>query len=1199
MAVNKSWARLALCAVGVSALMALAGCSDGGGGDTPPPPPPPPPPPAVGTVSGVVASSVTGLPLAGVAVSSGSRSTTTDAQGRYTLNDVPAADLAVVGFNLNGYMRGLASVALPASSAAQASPRLLPVAATQNFDAASGATVSVPDSPAQVVLPAAGLVTATGAAASGTVTARVTPINPAADPASMPGNYQARSTGGQLQRIESFGALSVTLADANNAALNLAPGRTATVRIPVATRSADVPATIPLFWFNEQTGLWVQEGTATLQGTAPNQYYEGTVTHFTVWNADRPQETIFVRGCVQDAGGARVAGVAMQSLGSDYSGTGDAVTDASGNFVLPMRRGGVATVFGEIGIRATNVISVGPSNSDIVLTNCLVLGSGGQAPQLVQQPRSQSVDDGGFVFFESQAIGSASLRYQWRRNGVDIAGATSAIYVVFPVAANDNNVSFTVVVSNSLGTVTSDPAVLTVRPPAAIAPSITQQPQDASVQAGQTASFSVVAQNNGGTLSYQWQRDGVDIAGATSAGYTTPVLTLADTNSQYRVVVRSSNGTQTSSSSARLTVFGQPVAPTITQQPANASVNVGQSASFQVLATGTPAPSYQWRRNGVDIAGANSASYITPATVLADSGALFSVVVSNSAGNLASSAATLTVQQPPPPTGFVLVGQAGPSVQHAVTFANGVQTVDAQALLVVNPSSPAAGAITLEPAGQVSGVSGAAVSGTVANGRFSDLRLRYTTYIKGARFYKFDHDLRSGAPQAQLWTSLASSAVCGQFGFPSSEEQETGVDVQTPSNSWAFYDGPGADGRCQTSDDVSLGLRLSMDGSTPPITIDGKVVVSINNASGAITGFVVRSGSKLRQVDSNLAAVRDLFTLGGAFQNYGIAFGGGFPGVWLFSDGNTLYGVNLAAPATRVALAALAADEQVLAQVAEDGTDGYVAITTTSSANASTRVLRVSSALVATPVLSRPASVFNMRVTPTRLVLTQSNGGTVSVLKSDGSGLVTLVPEPTALDSAGLAGVAGENLYFSRTVVTDVLTGARSQSVVFINTDGSNRQELADTTVVGSTQAAEVSAGFGFNEYALFLASPVSAAGDFSGATLRAVELATRTALVTYGPLPTSPNIGFVITGSFDPLQYGQPGLFSATGTRAPGQLTEPVNDLYYFDSDNAGLTRVTSFLVAGAAPQATASGQPRVLGNKKAPQRLSFRKLARPGSMR
>jgi len=88
---------------------------------------------------------------------------------------------------------------------------------------------------------------------------------------------------------------------------------------------------------------------------------------------------------------------------------------------------------------------------------------------------------------------------------------------------------------------------------------------------------------------------------------------------------------------------GNPVAPYITSPPANKTVIAGQTATFNVTASGTAPLSYQWQKNMVDIANATSSGYTTPVTTTADSGEQFRVVVTNAAGNATSSSATLTV----------------------------------------------------------------------------------------------------------------------------------------------------------------------------------------------------------------------------------------------------------------------------------------------------------------------------------------------------------------------------------------------------------------------------------------------------------------------------------------------------------------------------------------------------------------------------
>jgi Immunoglobulin domain len=86
-----------------------------------------------------------------------------------------------------------------------------------------------------------------------------------------------------------------------------------------------------------------------------------------------------------------------------------------------------------------------------------------------------------------------------------------------------------------------------------------------------------------------------------------------------------------------------PVAPSITLQPADQSVAVGQTATFSVTATGTAPLTYQWQKGGTAIAGATASSYTTPAATLADSGSKFSVVVANTAGSIPSNSAMLSV----------------------------------------------------------------------------------------------------------------------------------------------------------------------------------------------------------------------------------------------------------------------------------------------------------------------------------------------------------------------------------------------------------------------------------------------------------------------------------------------------------------------------------------------------------------------------
>lgn len=181
----------------------------------------------------------------------------------------------------------------------------------------------------------------------------------------------------------------------------------------------------------------------------------------------------------------------------------------------------------------------------------------------------------------------------------------------------------------------------------AVAPAIMTQPAPATVPDGAVASFSVVATGDA-PLAYQWRRNGVDlvdgagIGGATSAALT---LTAPIAFDKSQVSVRISNGAgAVVSADALLTVTATAAAPVITMQPGDATVMAGTAATFTVTTAGGTAPiSYQWKRDGVAIAGATSAMYTTNATVATDSGTKYSVDVVNPVGTVPSNAALLTV----------------------------------------------------------------------------------------------------------------------------------------------------------------------------------------------------------------------------------------------------------------------------------------------------------------------------------------------------------------------------------------------------------------------------------------------------------------------------------------------------------------------------------------------------------------------------
>ena len=283
---------------------------------------------------------------------------------------------------------------------------------------------------------------------------------------------------------------------------------------------------------------------------------------------------------------------------------------------------------GSYTVVATNSVGSVTSNAATLTVN--------RAPSITTQPQNSTVTVGSSVTFSVVATGSTPLSYQWQKGGTSVSGATSSNYTISSVQTTDAG-SYAVVVSNSIGSTTSAAATLTVNS----APSITSQPQSLSVISGSGATFSVTA-TGAAPLTYQWQKGGAAISGATSASYT--ILSVQSTDAgSYAVVVTNGSGSVTSSA-ATLTVTASAVAPTISTQPQNAIITVGSNATFTVAASGTTPLAYQWQKNSAAISGATSSSYTITGAQTSDAGS-FRVIVTNSAGSITSSAATLTVNQ--------------------------------------------------------------------------------------------------------------------------------------------------------------------------------------------------------------------------------------------------------------------------------------------------------------------------------------------------------------------------------------------------------------------------------------------------------------------------------------------------------------------------------------------------------------------------
>ncbi|MGO8675015.1 MAG: beta strand repeat-containing protein, partial [Limisphaerales bacterium] len=368
-------------------------------------------------------------------------------------------------------------------------------------------------------------------------------------------------------------------------------------------------------------GVWVYpEGSAG--GSAVMKLMK--FTGWTTWSGT-PMATASLTTGVGTAWHTLLVTFQGSTITAFFDGTQEiSVTDNSFGSVAPYADGGI-----------TVDMSAYPSTYTMSASNVVVNATGSTAPGIVTQPVSQGVAAGANVSFSVTASGTPPLSYQWQFNGANLSGATTSSLTLTNVQTA-NAGSYTVVVTNSAGSVSSAAAVLTVL----TAPAIVTEPVGQSVLAGANVNFNVTASGTP-PLGYQWQFNGANLSGATASSLTLTSVQTANAGS-YTVEVTNSAGS-VSSAAAVLTVL---TAPAVVSQPVSQTVGAGANVSFSVAASGTPPLSYQWQFNGANLSGATGSSLTLTSVQTANAGS-YTVEVTNSAGSVSSAAAVLTVLTAP------------------------------------------------------------------------------------------------------------------------------------------------------------------------------------------------------------------------------------------------------------------------------------------------------------------------------------------------------------------------------------------------------------------------------------------------------------------------------------------------------------------------------------------------------------------------
>jgi alpha-tubulin suppressor-like RCC1 family protein len=266
--------------------------------------------------------------------------------------------------------------------------------------------------------------------------------------------------------------------------------------------------------------------------------------------------------------------------------------------------------------------------------HALAVRTGPPTPVITLEPTNQFQVVGGNATFTARGAGLYGVTYLWQTNGVNLSGATNATLTLTNVQAAQLG-SYDVVVTDNdgMGSIVSSNVTFDfVTPPVIISQSPMPTNQVAAFETNLTLSVTATApgQDNGFPLSYQWQFNGTNIAGATAAAYTFHVA--ATSFGTYSVLV--SNAAGATNAAWQVSVYYPGIL--ISQQPTNQYQIAGGSITFAGSGVASNTVTYQWAFAGTNITGATNAS-LTLTSVSAAQQGWYDFTVSDGIGSLTSS----------------------------------------------------------------------------------------------------------------------------------------------------------------------------------------------------------------------------------------------------------------------------------------------------------------------------------------------------------------------------------------------------------------------------------------------------------------------------------------------------------------------------------------------------------------------------------
>lgn len=271
--------------------------------------------------------STSGTPISGATVTIGSSTVQTNAKGVFVIkNSDVKENFAYVKVTKAGFVNGSRTM-VPTSGSNRINIMMIPATTTSAISSGATATVSLPDG--TKVKFDGSFKDSNGNAYTGNVNVAMFHLKPSDQYLNelMPGSFLANNSNGNSRIMETYGMLHVQLTGASGENLQIATGHTAEMTVALdATQMSTAPATIPLWSFNEATGIWQEEGSATKVGNT----YVGNVSHFSWWNCDAQFPQCILNVHIQNSTALPLSNVTVKLFRQNQSST-LAITDGNGN----------------------------------------------------------------------------------------------------------------------------------------------------------------------------------------------------------------------------------------------------------------------------------------------------------------------------------------------------------------------------------------------------------------------------------------------------------------------------------------------------------------------------------------------------------------------------------------------------------------------------------------------------------------------------------------------------------------------------------------------------------------------------------------------------------------------------------------------------------------------------------------------------